>query len=617
MSAQQEVIKRFMKSLDDTNLKGTAALNAAIKVCTSSKYKSIQAVINKMIKDLKKAGSANKFLKNYCGIVLDNDDTGAIIGSDAGGSETKTAESIVPESGCLKNFQKNSFTVNGVTFQLEKNYNSLTSNEKFIWRGLYSWWAKEGMNLIADSYGNNFGFDSNSSATTKKISFGFINDKDNAGAVTHWSWNGNGGTTDLAIKVNEYYYYGIDPSKNSNGLTSSGYSIWYLDRILAHELTHATMAANINYSGELPLFIIEGMAELTHGTDDVRKSAITSLAGDPDRLKAVLTSSSDDGYYEGGYMFLRYLAKQFAGKDIFNSNNNTIVSGSAYCDTIRSTGQKVKVYGKGGDDDIYVGLDKGTVKGGAGNDTLQVYGTNVKIYGESGNDSVVAYSNTDKATLSGGTGNDTFQVYGSNLKIYGESGNDSITAYESADKVTISGGAGNDSLFSDGTNISIDGGKGNDYIHLFNEATNTTITGGKGNDTIKSYSKNNVTYVYKSGEGKDTIDGFNFGTDNIKIYSVPTIHYDYSGNDIIFTIGSTSLTVKDGSGKKITINGIVRSFDSPASKTSALLTEDNFATTDNLSSIVENDLSPTDYKLDTQNFENLSQKNNLITYANK
>lgn len=349
------------------------------------------------------------------------------------------------------------------------------------------------------------------------------------------------------------------------------YGGWYLDRLLAHELTHAAIFANVNYGYNLPNFIHEGLAEFTHGTDDIRKSAITSLASDYDRLKAVLTSTSDDGYYEGGYIFFRYLAEQFGGKYIYNSNNNTIVSGSAYDDTIRSVGQNVKVYGKGGDDDIYVGLDKGTVKSGVGNDTLQAYGTNVKIYGENGNDSIIAYTSVNKATLSGGVGNDL--------------------------------------LYSDGTNIKIDGGNGNDYVHLYNQSADTTVTGGKGNDTIKSYSGNKVTYVYESGEGKDVIDGFNFGTDNLKINGVPTTYYDYSGDDIIFTIGSTSVTVKNGKGKTITINGTERNFNSAG----LLFEENNFVTADNLSQLVENN-SVGEFEFNSS--EKLTQEN-LITYAAK
>ena len=118
MSTQQEVIKKFMASLDKTTLKGTAALDEAIRAC--SNFNSLQEAFNKMVSDCSNASSADDFLKNYCGIILDNEDTGAITGSDAGGSKVKTAESIVPESGSLDtSFNLTSFTVNGLTVTLD------------------------------------------------------------------------------------------------------------------------------------------------------------------------------------------------------------------------------------------------------------------------------------------------------------------------------------------------------------------------------------------------------------------------------------------------------------------------------------------------------------------
>ena len=116
----QDVIKKFMASLDKTTKSGTAALDEAIKACSNSKFTTIQSVIDKMVSDCKTTNNATNFLKNYCGIDLTNADTGAITGLDAGGSTAKTAESIVPESGNLINFTGNSFTTNGITFKLAK-----------------------------------------------------------------------------------------------------------------------------------------------------------------------------------------------------------------------------------------------------------------------------------------------------------------------------------------------------------------------------------------------------------------------------------------------------------------------------------------------------------------
>ncbi len=94
----------------------------------------------------------------------------------------------------------------------------------------------------------------------------------------------------------------------------------YLDRTIAHELTHAVMAANITGFNKLPDSITEGSAELAHGIDDFRRNNILTLAyaSNSEVLFVALTNNSaetDHLYedsYSGGYMLLRYFAKQVA-----------------------------------------------------------------------------------------------------------------------------------------------------------------------------------------------------------------------------------------------------------------------------------------------------------------
>mgnify|MGYP007056196659 CR=1 FL=1 len=123
--SQQEVIQKFLNTLDTTKLTGTSALNAAVAAATNSKITGVQALINQFVADCKFCIDTNTdndaaefFLENYCGIVLDNDDTGAITGKDAGGSVTKNPKTVVPESGDFSSFSDDSFTTHGVTFQL-------------------------------------------------------------------------------------------------------------------------------------------------------------------------------------------------------------------------------------------------------------------------------------------------------------------------------------------------------------------------------------------------------------------------------------------------------------------------------------------------------------------
>ncbi|MBQ9480088.1 MAG: hypothetical protein IJU71_11120, partial [Selenomonadaceae bacterium] len=109
----KEVIQAFMRSLDNTTLKGQAALNEAVRAC--SNFNGIDDLINQFVADCRSAASGDAFLRDYCGIDLSNNDTGAISGYDAGGSTVKTAESIVPESGSMQTFTGTSFTVKGLT----------------------------------------------------------------------------------------------------------------------------------------------------------------------------------------------------------------------------------------------------------------------------------------------------------------------------------------------------------------------------------------------------------------------------------------------------------------------------------------------------------------------
>lgn len=550
--SQQDVIKKFMYSLDNTNLRGTNAVDAAIQTCSNSKFTSTQAVIDQMISDCASSSSADDFLKNYCGIDLTNSDTGAITGLDAGGSTTaKTAESIIPESGSLKTYTNNSFTVDGLTVELvtfpssnfnnhykSTTYSSLTTPQKYIWNALYTWWIPNALELIAESYGSNFGFGSDSSATVKTMHLGFYIDNSNALAFTSTWSNGEWKiVTDLDFKTNMKFYNNINTS-NPNG--SASLTSLYLDRNIAHEMTHAVMAANIDYFNYLPKIIQEGMAELTHGIDDFRNESIRILAGNSVLLRQalVLSTNSNSMYgvsspdYAGGYMFLRYLAKQCENADDDYDDNDSdeefTENGDSYSNYISDT----VLSALGGDDTIT-------------NDETAI---NVTIYG--------------------GTGKDSIENYGSKTKISGGSGKDTIKNY--GDSVIIYGGTGSDYIDNNGGKVKIYGGTGDD-----------TISGGYGNETMKGGTGKDI-FIYTGG--KDIITDYTAGKDEIKISSSYTV--TFSGKDVIFTTSDGTLTVKDGKNKKITVNNSTQKYSS--SNIAELFTEDNFLTANNLVEFVEN-----------------------------
>ena len=315
-NSPQDVIKRFMSALDKTNLKGIAAVDQAIQA--SSKFLSTEDVILRMIKDCKKVNNADTFLRDYCNIILDNADTGAITGWDAGTSSVKTAESVVEEVGALQTFTGSSFNVNGLTINVPTPQNSTQQN---IINGLYTWWAKNALDLIEQSYGSDYRFD-NPNASVREMKVEFVGDNTSALALVGSTYNvTTGRAVALTLRINMKYYNDLK-ADNVDGMSNynQGYvKASYLDRTLAHEFTHAVMAANINHFNNLPAWLKEGTAEMTHGISDERGIDMEKLASAPDKLLKALTSEADaykiiiDGInapsYAAGFILLNYFAK--------------------------------------------------------------------------------------------------------------------------------------------------------------------------------------------------------------------------------------------------------------------------------------------------------------------
>ena len=179
-------------------------------------------------------------------------------------------------------------------------------------------WIEQCINLVTESFGLSFTDDG---TTVNEIDVTFENNSSNnrLAAVEHSYSLSTGKATSLTLIINMNYYNAIDTTSEDGDSSNSG-SI-YLDRTLAHEFTHAVMAANIDNFSKLPKYIKEGTAELVHGIDDVRN--LTGLLGRKDDLAEVFAGNRDnvsDEAYSAGYMLLRYLAKQ--GQDSVNATNS-------------------------------------------------------------------------------------------------------------------------------------------------------------------------------------------------------------------------------------------------------------------------------------------------------
>ncbi len=326
-STLQQVIRALMHSFDDTKLTGFDAFDEAINYATGGTIKNKNELVTKFMNDLNNSADYKEFLETYCDIILDNADTGAITGLDAGGGTTKTAESVVPEPNVLVSSwgvptAGSITTINNLRVHWPRTGTqgaTFTAAEEHIMAGLNSEWINQSVNLVKETYGLDFNDDN----TTVKDIYVQFKQEDNDYLAYVSSTSSAGKTVSLSLNVNIKFYSDIDPDSEDGALlsTNPNYGVTYLDGTIAHEFTHAVMAANINNFGSLPHYVKEGTAELTHGIDDERRYTIQKLlTTDKSSLQSILQSgsSTSDGEnsYAAGYMLLRYLAKQGQGQSI-------------------------------------------------------------------------------------------------------------------------------------------------------------------------------------------------------------------------------------------------------------------------------------------------------------
>ena len=525
----QDVIKNLVKAWTKTQLTGTAKLDESIRLC--SHFSGIKDVINHMVADCKAAGDADTFLKKYCGIILDNEDTGAITGWDAGGLTVKTAKDIIPETTPvqkLNNYKKSSFVRDDVTINISSTGDTLTAKGKKVLDGIYSSWAEGALNLIEESYGVDF-------RTGDEINIALTP------SASYW-----GQTVGDSVKIN----LGDTTFNGTNDYQGNG-----VDRTIAHEFTH--VAQNF-FMGTFPLFLEEGLADLTCGRDDKKTSTIKKLAGNATTLKKYLdlstSGTSNSNYYAAGFMFYRYLAKQAA--DAFNSSSSyawkdkILISGTSKADFLTGSGTK------------------STIKAGAGNDTLTAHGDSMQVFGEAGNDTIL--TNGESISVSGGAGKDKIKNRGDQSLLLGGDGFDLIIngGYWETERgganVSISGGAGNDTIISHGSKSVLKGGDGNDKIYngyryyaptdyFYNandddfSGNGSTIFGGAGNDSISNIGDK---VSIDAGAGKNSISNGNdycLGGASVKIAGG-------SDNDTITNYGGSYVTIQAGAGNDLIKN---------------------------------------------------------------
>ncbi len=182
---------------------------------------------------------------------------------------------------------------------------SLTATEKQIITDLKTSWLEQAENVI-DAY---FGLSANG-AVTLDIRL----DSTIAGASAFVSfYDAPTNTMELHIDVAEF-----------ESLYQAGAPNYVFDQLIAHEMTHAVMAATTNLD-QFPMWFVEGAAEFLPGADDRLKSVLDAGASNADVVNNIdnfdavgesFGGSSLD--YATAYVAARYLDSIVAGgmKDV-------------------------------------------------------------------------------------------------------------------------------------------------------------------------------------------------------------------------------------------------------------------------------------------------------------
>lgn len=233
---------------------------------------------------------------------------------------------LLKQNGSVQQILKEFETFDDVGTDTSNSFQNIDSNnnvftdtdtgneyERYIVASLYKWWVKE--SLTVNYLDFNYSFeDRDTTICTIDTYFntiiggsnGVLASVNNAYDIT------NGYTVALSLNINKDMYKNLTDFNDVNG----GDERFYLDRTIVHEFNHAIMSSKINYFSILPKFLREGMAELTHGIDDKRLQDIIAHSQNSDLLKSSvdLNDNFTNGAnpYAGGYMLLRYFAKQTA-----------------------------------------------------------------------------------------------------------------------------------------------------------------------------------------------------------------------------------------------------------------------------------------------------------------
>ena len=353
-------------------------------------------------------------------------------------------------------------------------------------------------------------------------------------------------------------------------------------------------------------------AAVTQGVSIVGTAANNSLKGGKGADTIIGGAGNDTVSLGGGndvYIYSGgndYIQDYKAGEDKIKLSSGSITSASLSSSNVILKTSNGNITVKNGKD------KKITVIDSSGKETTNIYPLSTLPAGISISNSVL----TASSSLSGKTIDlaDYAKVIkvdaaalSKAVSIVGSSANNSLTGGKGAD--VIAGGAGKDSIFGNNGADKLYGDAGNDYLE--GGAGNDTLYGGAGNDTLTGGNGKDV-FIYSGG--KDVITDYTAAQDKIQVDGTIS-NTSYKGDDVIFKIGSGTLTVKDAKGKKISVTD--SSGTQTYSRTLDILYDNNFMTEDtNLDSITESKFAVTE--IPNNNVDDFAQdEKTFIAYAEK
>ena len=301
-------------------------------------------------------------------------------------------------------------------------------------------------------------------------------------------------------------------------------------------------------------------------------------------------------------------SKVKTGITIYTNSNNTTVTGSTKGDVIfGNSGKDVinsgngddMIYGEEGNDTLNAGAGDDYLTGGKGNDTLTggAGADTFFYYNGDGNDIITDYSDTqgdeiflDVSSMSTQvSGNDVILKVGSGkITINNGKGKKISVVGGNYETTVVSSSGGSTTTLPNGLSYTtdkktlnakapftgtIDLSKYASTVTTVNASTDTKfvsikgttraetlkagkcgsiLTGGKGNDKLYGGSGAD-TFVYANGDGKDTIYNYTAYIDTIKVTSGKISRASVSGNNVVLTVGSGSITINNAKGKDINI----------------------------------------------------------------